>query len=77
MVPQVGKLSEDLGYPGNAEGDTVYKYVAGTGWVPYNIQMDDFGVLGWFPSEPEIAVGEGFFSKKVAAGEWTRTFNVQ
>ena len=73
IVPQAGKLTTDLGYPGAAE-DSVYKYVVGTGWVPYNFDAD---LLKWLPSEPTLNVGEGFFSKKIAAGNWTRTFNVQ
>jgi len=73
MVPQAGKVTTDLGYPAVA-GDLVYKYVAPTGWVTYN--FDEFD-LKWLPSEPTFGVGEGFFSRKNAAIDWTRNFTVQ
>ncbi|MBX3745023.1 MAG: hypothetical protein KF833_06910 [Verrucomicrobiae bacterium] len=70
QVPQAGGLQAVLGFV-PADGDTVYtwngtaysgnSYFAGDGW--------DFG-------DPSIAVGQGFWVSKSAAGSWTRTFSV-
>ena len=70
MVPQQGLLTTDLGYPA-AANDTVYTYA--DGYTPF--QFDEFD-LKWTPSEPTIKIGEAFFSKKVAAENWTRNFTV-
>lgn len=70
-VPQAGKVSTDLKYPA-ADGDSVYKFDATT--QGYNIFAFDFG--SWDPAEPTIAVGEAFWSRKVAAATWTREFSV-
>ncbi len=70
MVPQAGAVTAVLGFPGEAN-DTVYKYAGSyTGYT-----FDEFD-LKWLPSEPEFSVGEAFFSKKVAAGNWVRNFTV-
>jgi hypothetical protein len=72
QVPQAGRVATDLGYPA-ADGDIIYTFAGGT----YSIFTYDLsGVGGWDPSEPTIAVGQGFWSRKVAAGNWTRTFSV-
>jgi len=73
QVPQAGKVATLLGYPAG-DGDVVYKFVAGA----YQIFTYDLsGTGGWDPSEPDIAVGEGFWSRRVAAaGAWTRNFSV-
>jgi hypothetical protein len=72
QVPQAGKLETDLKYTAS-EGDIVYqwdidgqKYKAPNGY--------EFG--SWSLGEPTIAVGEGFFLQKGAAGSWNRTFSV-
>jgi len=70
QVPQAGKISTDLKLT-PAEGDGVYTYANVGG---YTIFTFDFGA--WDPTEPSIAVGEGVFVKKVAAGAWDRTFSV-
>lgn len=71
QVPQTGKLQTDLGYT-PADEDTVYQFTPAT--QQYAASAFTFGA--WDPSEPTIAVGEGFFLQKQAAGSWTRTFSV-
>jgi len=72
QVPQAGGLQAALGYT-PAEGDIVYqwdiatqKYKAPNGF--------EFG--SWGLGDPAIAVAEGFFLQKGAAGTWNRTFSV-
>lgn len=75
-VPQTGKLSTDLKYPA-ADGDNVYTYAPVGG---YTIYAFDSLFGGWTkdgnPEEPTIAVGQAFWSQKVAAGSWVRDFSV-
>jgi hypothetical protein len=71
QVPQAGTVATLLGYPA-ADGDTIYQFVSAQ--QAYVIHTLDLGE--WSGGEPNIAVGESFFSKKVAAGNWTRTFSV-
>jgi len=72
QVPQAGKLEADLKYT-PAEGDIVYQWdSAAQGYKPANGY--EFGA--WSAGEPNIAVGEGFFLAKAAAGTWSRTFSV-
>ncbi|MGE4181834.1 MAG: hypothetical protein AB7J34_18580 [Limisphaerales bacterium] len=71
QVPQAGTLSA-LGYPG-AEGDVVYQWdAAAQGYKAPN----GFEFGAWSLGDPSIAVGEGFFLQRGAAGAWTRTFSV-
>lgn len=70
MVPQAGKITTDLKFPGVA-GDLVYQYSGG--YTTYTFDEID---LAWTPTEPTIKVGEAFFTKKVAATSWDRTFTV-
>jgi hypothetical protein len=71
-VPQAGKLTADLGYT-PADGDIVFQWdVAAQTYKQPN--AFDFGA--WTGGEPTIAVGEGFFLQKGAAGTWTRNFSV-
>jgi hypothetical protein len=70
MVPQAGGITSVLGFPGEPD-DIVYKYSGGyTGYT-----FDEFDEA-WLPSEPVVAVGEAFFSRKVKAGSWDRVFSV-
>jgi hypothetical protein len=72
QVPQAGKLVADLKFPA-ADGDTVFQWnVATQKYLPANTL--DFGA--WSGNEPTIAVGEGFFVQKAAAGSWARSFSV-
>lgn len=70
-VPQAGGVTEDLGYPAE-EGDFVYQWdVENQAYVPIQYIFGE-----WSPSEPQIAVGEGFFISRGEAGTWTRDFSV-
>jgi hypothetical protein len=71
QVPQTGALVSVLGFPA-AEGDTIYQFSNASN--SYSIHTLDLGE--WTGGEPAPAVGESFFVKKVAAGNWTRTFSV-
>ncbi len=71
QVPQAGTLAA-LGYVG-ADGDVVYQWdAAAQGYKAPN----GFEFGAWSLGEPNIAVGEGFFIQKGAAGTWNRTFSV-
>jgi hypothetical protein len=73
QVPQDGKITTDLGFPGKP-GDQVFKFdPAGQ---KYTIFAFDDLINAWSPSEPTIGVGEAFFVRKANADTWTRTFNV-
>lgn len=71
QVPQAGKISTDLGLS-VADGDIVYKFNADT----QGYQIFTFDLGEWDPSEPTLAVGEGCWVRKGAAGAWNRTFSV-
>jgi len=71
IIPQAGTATQ-LGIP-HQDGDQIYKYVNGSGYVAFG--YDDLAP-GWLPSEPSFAVGESFFIKEQAAKNWTRTFTV-
>jgi len=71
QVPQAGKISTDLGLS-VADGDLVYKFNADT----QGYQIFTFDIGEWDPSEPTLAVGEGCWVRKGAAGAWNRTFSV-
>jgi hypothetical protein len=77
IVPQAGLLSTALGYTAQ-NGDTVYQWNRATQqYSPGLSYFVDEGVGVWFPSEPDIAVGEGFFVQNTgAARQWTRSFSV-
>ena len=75
MVPQAGKVTTDLGFPGYPF-DQVFKWT-GNSWVAS--AFDDVDLI-WEPTEPTFGVGEGFLVKKAAASTattWTRNFTVQ
>jgi hypothetical protein len=69
-VPQAGLVGTDLKLT-VADGDTVYTFSPATGYTIYT-----FDLAAWDPSEPTIAVGQGIWVRKVAAGSWNRTFSV-
>lgn len=72
IVPQAGALP-DLNFPAQP-GDQVFKYTPGTGYTSYT--FDEFDLV-WTPSNPQVNVGEAFFSRKNAAVDWVRNFTVQ
>jgi hypothetical protein len=71
QVPQSAALDTVLGFPA-ADGDIVYQF--SNAQNTYVIHALDLGE--WSGGVPLPAVGESFFVKKVAAGNWTRTFSV-
>jgi hypothetical protein len=81
MVPQQGLVSTDLGVPYD-NNDLLYVYNTlqnSGGYSLYQYSTDDGQ---WDPSEPTIAVGQGFFYKKAstanpANANWVRNFTVQ
>jgi hypothetical protein len=70
MVPQAGGVTSVLGLPGETN-DELYTYAGG--YTAY--QFDEFDAE-WKPTEPQVDVGQGFFVKKVIAGDWVRNFTV-
>ena len=70
QVPQAGLLTTDLKYTPD-DNDTVYLFNNATG--QYSVRAFEFGE---WSSQPSIAVGQGFFIKKDAAGSWKRNFPV-
>ena len=75
IVPQEGKLTADLGVPGE-DGDQVFVYNNGyAAFANDGVDWDNPGGGG-----PTIKVGQGFFYKKVTGGtatSWVRNFTVQ
>jgi len=71
QVPQAGKLVADLQFPA-VDGDTIYQY--NTTAKAYDIHTLDFGE--WSLGEPNLAVGESVFVRKVDKSDWKRTFSV-
>jgi hypothetical protein len=72
QVPQAGKLVADLKYT-PVEGDIVFQWDTATQKYK-NPNAFDFGA--WTGGEPTVAVGEGIFIQRAAAGSWDRTFSV-
>jgi hypothetical protein len=70
QVPQAGLVTTDLGMP-TVNGDQVYRFDSTTGYTTHSL-----GIFGWVGGEPSVSVGEGFFVKKNAAVNWTRSFSV-
>jgi hypothetical protein len=68
-VPQAGKLQADLKYT-PADGDLVYTFNSTTGYTIYQYDAE------WLPTEPDLAVAQGIWIRKAAAGSWDRTFSV-
>jgi len=70
QVPVSGALSADLNFPA-ANGDVIYRFNPAT--QSYTSSTFSFG--SW-SGNPQIAVGEAFFSKKNGATTWSRTFSI-
>jgi hypothetical protein len=74
IVPQAGGASTTLAVPGEP-GDQLFTYHGGFS----SFTFDDLDLV-WTPSEPNLAVGEGFFYTKASGGAsslWVRNFTVQ
>jgi hypothetical protein len=84
QVPQQGTAA-DLGLPskvaqGASAGDQVYQFITNDA-TPANNQkyyVSTFDDLAddWVPALKPLDVGDAIFLKRIAAGNWTRTFNV-
>jgi len=70
QVPIAGAAAFD-GFP-KEDGDQVFVFNEAT--QKYVISTVDFG--DWSPAAPVVDVGDAFFVKKVNAGTWSRTFNI-
>jgi hypothetical protein len=86
MVPQQGKITTDLGAPGE-DGDQLYIFGGGN-YTIYDFDGLDtapgfpngYWELGGTLNEPTINVGQAFFYRKALGGgssTWTRNFTVQ
>lgn len=69
IIPQAGRVTTDLLFP-VLQGDKVRRMVGGS-YVEYT-----YGSNGWTPSEPQVSVGESFFSYKNVGFYWSRNFLV-
>jgi hypothetical protein len=78
QVPQAGDLTA-LGYKG-ADGDKVYQFITNdtdpTKNQKYYISQYDDLAAAWAPALKSLDVGEAVFLQKLAAGKWSRNFNV-
>jgi hypothetical protein len=75
IVPQAGRVTADLGLPGEAN-DQLFQWnnVSG-GYTGYT--FDDID-LAWVPNDPTNAVGGAFFYIKAGTNpNWVRNFTVQ
>jgi hypothetical protein len=70
QVPQAGLLQTDLSFPA-AVGDRVYLFDNVTGYST-RTYLGSF----WTGGEPQVAVGQSFFSFKSASASWSRNFSV-
>jgi hypothetical protein len=81
IVPQSGGISSALGLA-PAPNDVIYFFnpATQTYQAPFTFFFDDETNVGaWSPSEPSVAVGQGFVFKNVSGipgRAWTRTFSV-
>jgi hypothetical protein len=75
MAPVAGGLTTALNYQ-PILNDTVYKY-NGVGYdVSSYAKNKTTGLTNWTPSEPSIAVGQGFWLKTSAGSVWNQNFTV-
>jgi hypothetical protein len=75
-VPQAGGISSALGLVAG-DGDEVHQFNPATqNYDNVSFWVSDPGI--WIPSEPTIAVAEGFWYNRAGttAGSWDRTFSV-
>lgn len=72
QVPQAG-TPEQLGYVG-AVGDQIYQFDPAT--QKYDVATFDDLSNTFEPAPKVVDVGDAFFLRKTAAGQWARNFNV-
>jgi len=79
IVPLTGGITSVLGYTPTI-GDTVYTFnAAGQTYAPsltYNT-IKGQSTASWQPSEPDLAVGQGFFLNSAKSSVWSNYFIVQ
>jgi hypothetical protein len=78
QVPQAGTV-KDLGLPstlagGASAGDQIYQFDSSK--QSYNVSTFDDLADAFSPDPKALDVGDAIFLKRIAAGNWTRTFNV-
>lgn len=78
QVPQAG-TPKDLGLPstvagGASAGDQIYQFNTAT--QQYDVSTFDDLDDAFKPDPKSLEVGDAIFLKRIAAGSWTRTFNV-
>jgi len=78
QVPQAG-TPKDLGMPstlagGASAGDQIYQFDASK--QSYNVSTFDDLADAYAPDPKQMDVGDAIFLKRIAAGNWTRDFNV-
>jgi len=69
-IPQAGKIDADLGFKA-LDNDAVFQW-NGKSYV----ESDYVDGVGYIPSSPSLAVGEGVVIATGAANTWSRTFTV-
>ena len=69
-IPQAGKIDTDLGFKA-LDNDAVFQW-NGKAYV----ESDYVDGVGYLPSSPSLAVGEGVVVNSGAANKWSRTFTV-
>ena len=69
-IPQAGKIDTDLGFAA-LDNDAVFQW-NGKAYV----ESDFIAGVGYFPSSPALAVGEGVVIQSTAANKWSRNVTV-
>jgi hypothetical protein len=69
-IPQAGKIDSDLGFTA-LDSDAVFQW-NGKAYV----ESDYIAGVGYLPSSPSLAVGEGVVVQSGAANKWSRNFTV-
>jgi hypothetical protein len=78
QVPLAGRLQTDLHYtPSLLDQVYLYDSVAQQYTISVYSILKGTNVASWGPSEPNIAVGQGFWLKSTNGAPWNQTFNVQ
>jgi hypothetical protein len=74
IVPQSVSLADPtVSFPAQ-DGDTLLRWNSAT--QRFNDPFTYLDGIGWLPTDPIPAVGEGFFYNTQTARAWTRTFSV-
>lgn len=69
-IPQAGKIDSDLGFTA-LDSDAVFQW-NGKAYV----ESDYIDGVGYLPSSPSLAVGEGVVVQSTAVNKWSRNFTV-